>query len=129
MGGYRGYGASSGLAGAYWNPTTFTDGGNEVGRTTLISATVGTGAPSEGEYLALWLDMPNPGSARSGYEARFAGVNGSPSNYKVELSKWVSGTRTVLTSTSGFSLPVGTIAALSETAGGSLAALDRNEQP
>ena len=64
--------------------------------------------------------MPNPGSARSGYEARFTGVNGSQSNYKVELSKWVSGTRTVLTSTSGFSLPVGTTMALTE-AGGSLA--------
>ena len=116
-GGFRGYGSNGGLAGAYWNPTSFSDGEG----TALVSATVGTGAPAEGEYLAMWLDMPNPGSARSGYEARFTGVNGSQSNYKVELSKWVSGTRTVLASTSGFSLPVGTVVALSETAGGSLA--------
>jgi RHS repeat-associated protein len=113
---YHGYGSSGGLAGAYWNPASFSDGEG----TTLVSAVVGTGSTPEGQYLALWLDMPSPGSARSGYEARFTGVNGSSTNYKVELSKWVSGTRTVLTSTSGFSLSVGTVMALSETAGGSL---------
>jgi phosphodiesterase/alkaline phosphatase D-like protein len=63
--------------------------------------------------------MPSPGSERSGYEARFTGVNGSASNYKVELSKWASGTRTVLATKEGFSLPVGTTMALTE-AGGSL---------
>jgi hypothetical protein len=115
---YRGFGSSgSALAGAYWNPSTFSDGGTE---TVLVSGKVGTGAPFENEYLALWLDMPNPGTARSGYEARFTGVNGSPSNYKVELSKWVSGTRNILASTAGFSLPVGTTIALTETSGGSL---------
>lgn len=117
MGGYRGYGASSGLAGAYWNPTSFSDGGETV----EVAGTVGTGSPWEGEYLALWLDMPSPGSARSGYEARFSGTNGTSTAYKVELSKWVSGTRTVLASTSGFSLPVSTTMALTETSGGGLA--------
>ncbi len=117
MGGYHGYGSNSGLASAYWNPMVFSDGGESV----LTVATVGTGAPWAGEYLALWLHMPNPGSTRSGYEARFTGVDGSSSHYKVELSKWVSGTRTVLSSISGFSLPVGTVMALSETAGGSIA--------
>ena len=117
MGGYRGYGSNGGDAGAYWNPTSFSDGEE----TDLVSGSVGTGAAPEGQYLALWLDMPNPGSARSGYEARFTGVNGSASNYKVELSKWVSGARTVLASTSGFSLAVGTTMTLTETAGGSLA--------
>ncbi len=116
MGGYRGYGSNGGLAGAYWSPTTFSDSEGTV----LASAIVGTGSPWEGEYLALWLNMPNPGTARSGYEARFTGVNGFASNYKVELAKWVSGTRTVLASTSGFSLPVGTTMALTETPGGSL---------
>jgi len=116
MGGYRGYGSNGGLEGAYWNPTSFSDGGE----TLLVAGNVGTGAAPEGQYLALWLDMPNPASARSGYEARFTGVNGSASNYKVELSKWISGTRTVLASASGFSLSVGTTVALTETSGGSL---------
>jgi hypothetical protein len=114
---YRGFGSSgSALAGSYWNPTSFSDGGATI----LVSGKVGTGATAVNEYLALWLDMPNPGSVRSGYEARFTGVNGSASNYKVELSKWASGTRTVLASISGFSLPVGTTMALTETSGGSL---------
>jgi hypothetical protein len=111
MGSYRGFGSSSGLAGAYWNPGTFSDGEGTV----LVSGVVGTGATASGQYLALWLDMPEPGTARSGYEARFTG-NGT--TYSVELSKWAAGTRTVLASTTGFALPVGTTMALSETAGG-----------
>lgn len=111
----HGYGAGSGTAAAYWNPTSFSDasGGD------LVAATVGTGAPSEGEYLAIWLNMPNPSSAKSGYEARFTGVNGSSSNYNVEISKWASGTRTVLASTSKVSLPIDTTIALTDV-GGSL---------
>lgn len=118
-GSYRGFGSSgSSLAGAYWNPTSFSDGGAE---TVLVSGKVGSGATTANEYLALWLDMPSPSSAgRSGYEARFTGVNGSASNYKVELSKWASGTRAILASTTGFSLSVGTTIALTQTAGGSL---------
>lgn len=118
-GSYRGFGSSgSALAGAYWNPTSFSDGGAE---TVLVSGKVGSGATAASEYLALWLDMPSPSSAgRSGYEARFTGVNGSASNYKVELSKWASGTRAILASTTGFSLSVGTTIALTQTAGGSL---------
>jgi RHS repeat-associated protein len=112
MGSYRGYG-SEGLAGAWWNPSSFSDaqGGD------LVAGTVGTGAPNAGEYLGLWLNMPSPSSARSGYEARFTGVNGLASNYKVELSKWVSGTRTVLASKEGFSLAVGTTMGLTEAGG------------
>ena len=108
MGSYHGYGSSGGLASAYWNPTTFSDAEGPV----IVAATVGTGAIFSGERLAMWLNAPSPGTARSGYEARFEGVNGSSSNYKVELSKWSSGTRTVLGSTSAFSLPVGTTMAL-----------------
>lgn len=115
-GGYRGYGSNGGLAGAYWNPTTFSDGEG----TTLIAGTVGTGSVPSGQYSALLLNMPNPSGARSGYEARFTGT-GSATNYTAELAKWISGARTVLASTTGISLPVGTIMALTETAGGSLA--------
>jgi hypothetical protein len=116
MGSYRGYGSSGGLAGAYWNPTTFSDGEG----TTLVAGAVGTGSVPSGQYSALLLNMPNPSGARSGYEARFTGT-GSATNYTVELAKWVSGARTVLASTTGFSLPVGTTMALTETTGGSLA--------
>jgi sugar lactone lactonase YvrE/Ca2+-binding RTX toxin-like protein len=115
--GYLGYGSSGGFAGAYWSPTSFSDGG----ATALVSATVGTEAPFEEEYLALWLDMPNPGRTRSGYEARIIGVDGTSSHYEVELSKWDAGIRTMLDSISSFSLSTGTVITLSETAGGSLA--------
>jgi subtilisin family serine protease/sugar lactone lactonase YvrE len=113
-GGWHGYGArDSHLAGAYWNPTTFSDASGPL----VVAATLGTGPRYAPDYLSLWLDMPNPGSARSGYEARVTGTNGYPTNYKVELSKWVSGTRTVLGTKEGFSLPVGTTMALTETGG------------
>lgn len=110
---YHGYGGEGPLAGAYWNSATYSDGSAAV----LAAATVGTGSTGLGEYLSLWLDMPAPGTARSGYEARFAGTNGTSSGYKVELSKWVGGTRTVLASQEGVSLPVGTTFALTETGG------------
>ena len=111
---WHGYGAvGSHLAGAYWNSSTFSD--KTAGL--LVSATVGSGSTASGEYMALWLDMPSPGSARSGYEARFTGTNGSSSGYKVELSRWVSGTRTVLASKEGFSLLVNTTFVLTETGG------------
>jgi RHS repeat-associated protein len=113
MGSYRGYGSSGGaLASAYWNQESFngTWGGN------LIAGTVGTGATPEGQYLALLLNMSSPSTTHSGYEARFTG-GGSASNYKVELARWTSGARTVLTSTTGFSLAVGTTIALTDTGG------------
>ncbi len=116
LGLYHGYGSGGGLAGAYWNPSQFSDGEGSV----LVSAKVGTGWTPAGQYMSLWLDAPSPGSARSGYEARFTG-NGSESNYTVELSKWVGGTRTVLASAAGLSLPVNSTMALTETAGGRLA--------
>ncbi len=75
--------------GAYWNPKTFDDATGAV----IVGGSVNSAAAYEGERLALWLDMPNPGSVKSGYEARF---EASVSNYKYELSKWVSGARTVL---------------------------------
>jgi ricin-type beta-trefoil lectin protein len=113
MGSYRGYGSSGGLAGAFWNQASFSDGGGAA----ISAATVGTGATPAGQYLGLWLNMPNPGSVRSGYEARFTGTNNTATAYTVELSKWAAGTRTVLASKTGYSLPVGTTMALTESAG------------
>ena len=109
---WHGYGANgSTLAGAYWNGASFSDATAGL----LVSATVGTGSTPAGQYMSLWLDMPSPGSARSGYEARFTGTNGTSSGYKVELSRWISGAQTVLGSKEGVSLPVGTTFVLTET--------------
>jgi hypothetical protein len=63
--------------------------------------------------------MPHPRRIRSGYEVRFRGAKRRSSNYKVELSKWTAGSRTVLARTKRVSLPVNTKFALSES-GGSL---------
>jgi Ricin-type beta-trefoil lectin domain-like/Ricin-type beta-trefoil lectin domain len=117
-GGYKGYGSSgSSLAAAYWNPNAFSDAAG----TNITSATIGTGSPNAGEYEALWLDVGSAGSnARNGYEARFSGVSGSQTNLTVELSKWVSGTRTVLATAGGVSLPAGATVSLTETPGGTL---------
>lgn len=116
---WHGYGATlSHLAGAYWNGTTFSDSNGPV----VAAATLGTGPIYEvwsNEYLSLWLDMPNPGRVRSGYEVRFKGTNRTSDAYKVVLSKWTLGHRTVLAGTKRISLPVNTKFALSE-AGGSL---------
>lgn len=111
--GYGGIGLT-GTTGTYWNVAQANDskGG------TLVSAAVGKGATAAGHYLGLWLDMPNPGSERSGYEARFTGVDGTATNYKAEIAKWVGGTRTVLASKEGVSLATGTTIALTGSAGG-----------
>src|SRR4051794_13412615 len=111
----HGFGSDSAgnLSSAYWNQESFNDATAPV----FVTANVGTGSALAGQYVGLWLDMPSPSSAKSGYEARFTGVNGSSSNYKVELSKWVAGTRTVLTKKEGFTLATDATMAFSKSAG------------
>ena len=117
-GAWHGYGTDSAghQSGAYWNQATFDDEGGPV----TVAATVGTGSYPSGQYVGLWLDMPNPGKAHSGYEARFSGT-GTTNTYEAEISKWVSGTRTVLASEEDVSLPLDTTFALTESSGGSIA--------
>lgn len=108
-----GWGTIGSNAGAYWNPTTFSSGENGA----TVAATVGYPVSWSGERASLWLHMPNPNTfdgSKAGYEARF---EGAASNLKVELSKWVTGARTVLASTSNYVLPTGNTIALSETGG------------
>lgn len=93
--------ATGAVAGAYWNAEQFNLSGNGV----FASAKVGSEPKSTGQHLALWLAAES-GGKQYGYEARFEG-QGSASNYKAEIAKWESGVRTVLTSTTGLSLPVG----------------------
>jgi hypothetical protein len=114
---WHGYGATlSHHAGAYWDHATFSDLDGPV----IVAATLGTGPIKEAwsnEFLSLWLDMPNPGRNRSGYEVRFMGAHRRFNDYTVELSRWVSGHRTVLAKRWKVSLPVNTTFALSETVG------------
>lgn len=110
-GGYHGYGGGGGINGAYWNPTSFSAGTHGL----AVAATVGTGSTTAGQYEAVWLNMPSPGSARSGYEARFTGT-GTAGIYKAELARWTAGSRNVLASKENVSLPVNTSFGLSKSA-------------
>jgi hypothetical protein len=80
--------------GAYWNPTTFADAGRGV----AVGGTLSVGAELPSRWFSLWLDASEPGSAQSGYELRFTYVGAEEEEdlYNVTLTKWVSGTRTVL---------------------------------
>jgi Glycosyl hydrolase family 26 len=113
-GGWLGYGSPGGLEvnAAYWNPTTFSDatGGDGVAATMTV-------APTDGQYLALWLNMPNPATTESGYEARWT-YRGATGAFDLELSKWTAGARTALASKSSFAIPAGTTIALTENGGG-----------
>jgi hypothetical protein len=114
---WHGYGATlSHRAGAYWNRATFDDSNGPV----VVAATLGSGPIKErwsNEFLSLWIDMPSPGRTRSGYEVRFDGAQHKFTDYTVELSRWVTGRRTVLAKRSKVSVPVNTMFALSEAAG------------
>src|SRR5881394_3965666 len=101
----------SGSNGAYWNPSTFSDASGSAAAITMQAN------PEVAErYLSLWLDMPSPGSARSGYELRWT-LNSSLTTYTAKLSKWSSGTQTVLASNAEVSIPNGTTLAISDTGG------------
>jgi RHS repeat-associated protein len=114
---YYGYGAEPGaLAAAYWNQGTFTDAQGPV----LASATIGSQPQweleGEGERLSVWLNMPSPGTARSGYEARFE-INPATAKFLVKINKWSAGSKTMLASKSEVSLANGTTLVLIDSGG------------
>jgi len=103
--------AFSTINGAYWySQSTDAGGGNAAGLTVNVSPEL-----SE-RYVSVWLDMPNPGGVKSGYQLRWT-LNSDLSTYAVKLSKWVSGTETVLASNSSVSLPAGTRMMISDNGG------------
>jgi hypothetical protein len=105
--GWSSYSFSSGLNGAYWQKASFADtGGGDA-----VAMTLGVVGGFD-----LWLDAPSPGTTRSGYELRFA-KELIGSKYEIALSKWVAGTRTVLTSSTHNALAEGTKYALVDRAG------------
>jgi hypothetical protein len=82
------------VSGAYWSSTTFADAGRGV----AVAGTLSRGAELANRWFSLWLDMSEPATAQSGYELRFTyvGVEEGENLYDVTLTKWASGTRTVL---------------------------------
>jgi hypothetical protein len=103
------------VSGAYWNPTTFADAGRGV----AVAGTLSVGSELTNRWFSLWLDMSEPGSAQSGYELRFtySGDEEEEDLYDVTLTKWVSGTRTGLASTSEYTLPTQSSFALVDKGG------------
>ncbi|HYQ79273.1 MAG TPA: hypothetical protein VEP91_09245, partial [Solirubrobacterales bacterium] len=113
--GWRPVDAYSTVNGAYYNQT-LNDSGWGIG----TAATLANNPEIEARYFSLWLDMPSPtATTRAGYELRF--TNTAPNLYTVTLSRWVSGTQTVLASKSGSAFVNGNSFALVDM-GGTVAA-------
>jgi Ca2+-binding RTX toxin-like protein len=102
--------------GAFWQRAAFAD----TGAGAAVAATLLDQPTLAGRHFSLWLHMPDPASARSGYELRF--TESSAGSYDVELSRWEGGTRTVLTTKTAQPFPVGGQLALVDK-GGSVSAL------
>gem|GEM_PF-605973 len=90
------------INGAHWQKSTFADTGGGVAVATKLSINP---ASSAGRYFSLWVAMPSPASARSGYELRF--TESSSNVYEVVLGRWQGGVKTSLASKAGYSLPKG----------------------
>ncbi|MEX2105645.1 MAG: NHL repeat-containing protein [Solirubrobacterales bacterium] len=98
-GGWGPYNAYPTVNGAHWQEASFSDTGAGV----ATAATLYGNPTIASRYFSLWLDMPSPTGAQSGYELRFTET--SSSVYEVALSKWQAGTKTVLASQVGYSFP------------------------
>jgi hypothetical protein len=82
--------------GAYYT-TTVSDAGSGIASV----ATMNVNPSVASRYFSMWLDASGSASSRSGYELRFTDV--STNTYTLTLSKWVSGTQTVLAAQSNYS--------------------------
>lgn len=107
-------------AGAFWNQATFSSTGNgDAAVATLNATSTSSLIPGYEKYFGVWLNMPNPASAQTGYQLRFVQENpAQPNVYAVKLSKWTTGTETVLASKTAYTLPVGKRFALANKQGG-----------
>jgi sugar lactone lactonase YvrE len=95
------------LDGAYWKPRQASDvaGGGEAAAVTQ-EATSG----STGQVSALWLDMPNPVSAKTGY--RLTWTRDAEGTYTLNLEKINAGTETSLGEVKKVKIPKGTRVAI-----------------
>jgi hypothetical protein len=109
--GWGPYDAFSTINGAYWQKASFADTGAGVG----VVATLSANPAIASRYFSLWLDMPAPSSARTGYELRFTET--STNTYEVAIARWQGGTKSTLAFKSGYSLPAKNQFALVEKAG------------
>jgi Ca2+-binding RTX toxin-like protein len=98
--------AFSNVNGAFWQKASFAD----TGAGDAVIATQKQNPTIAERYFSLWLNMPNPGSIKSGYELRFTET--SSLVYDVSLAKWEAGTKTALASKTAYSLPLGSEFAL-----------------
>jgi Ca2+-binding RTX toxin-like protein len=89
--------------GAYYSPV-LSDNGHGLAAVATMSLNPGNAE----RYFSLWLDSGAPTStARNGYELRFTLVTTGTNTYNVTLTKWVSGTATVLASKAGYTFANG----------------------
>ena len=99
--GWRPVNAYPTVNGAYYN-SGLNGAGGEIAAVVTMAANPGIAS----RYFSLWLDTPSPsGGSRAGYELRFTFL--SAGTYEVKLSKWVSGSQTVLASKSSYTFANG----------------------
>jgi Ca2+-binding RTX toxin-like protein len=101
------------INGAYWTKATSAD----TGAGDAVAATLKARPALEKRHFELLLNMPNPASARSGYELRFTEPSSNTGIYTVTLVKWVAGTPTTLATQNNVSLAIGGRFALADKAG------------
>jgi hypothetical protein len=110
-GGWGPYDPFPTINGAFWQRAAYVDTGAGI----AVAATLTARPANTSRYFSLWLGMPMPATARSGYEVRFIEI--APEVYEVTLSRWQAGTRTVLASKSSYQLRTNSRVALVTKAG------------
>jgi hypothetical protein len=96
------------INGAYWTGTQFS--GEGTGDAASVTMQVGPG--SQSRYVALWLNMPDPAKAKTGYQLSWT-VEAETSKYQLALSRWTAGSKTLLSSKASMPIANGTTLALS----------------
>ena len=97
------------------NGTSYNSTLSDKGSGLATVATMAANPNSASRYFSLWLDMPTPQGSKGGYELRLTDT--STNVYTVTLSKWASGTQTVLNTQTGYSLLNGNSVALVDQGG------------
>jgi hypothetical protein len=98
----------SAVGGAYWN----TNLSGKAGTAAAIDLAALPGRA--GNYGSLWIDMPAPATAKTGYELSWT-ADPTGGTYTVKLSRWSAGIATLLGSKAGVALTAGTRMALADT--------------
>jgi hypothetical protein len=95
--------------GAYFMPPLGDAGGGLAAQ-----ATIAVGPGTNGR-VSLWLDMPSPATAKTGYELCFQAAGTDV--YDVTLKRWTNGVESTLASKSGYSFAAGSSLALVDEGG------------